>query len=433
MKAQEPVAIEVVDLGKSYSMLKRPSDRLLQLLLPKRFHGGEVFTALEHVDFTLRRGEVLGIIGVNGAGKSTLLQLVTGTITPSTGSVRTQGRIASILELGAGFNPEFTGRENVYLNAATMGLTKSEIDERLDSIIEFASIGRHIDHPVKTYSSGMLVRLAFAVASSVEPDILIIDEALSVGDGAFRRRSFDRIMEIKSRGATILFCSHVMFHVETFCDQVIWLHRGRVQLQGAVDQVLPKYQEFLEVFEADPNAQPLLDAAAKEYLFGEDTASSSSGEPRAPRGPRGEARFERIGIRLDGREGVELHGVSMKSRLDVEIDYASDPGLPPPTAALVISSESGKILASCFSNQGGDMLSRSPSGAGSIRITLDRLNLNKGIYRVGVYLFCERGMHGYAMSDPAATINLHHDGPEQGPWILNPKWISAPLDVQSTQ
>ncbi len=432
MKAQEPVAIEVVGLGKSYSMLKSPADRLLQLLLPKRFHGGDIFTALEDVSFTLRRGEVLGIIGVNGAGKSTLLQLVTGTITPTTGNVKTQGRVASILELGAGFNPEFTGRENVYLNAATMGLSKSEIDARLESIIEFASIGRHIDHPVKTYSSGMLVRLAFAVASSVEPDILIIDEALSVGDGAFRRRSFDRIMEIKSKGATILFCSHVMFHVETFCDQVIWLHRGQVQLQGAVDKVLPKYQEFLEIFEADPDAAPLLNASAdKEYLFDKSSGRLSSCEPL--RGPRGEARFDRISISLDGREGVDLHGLSMRSELCVEIDYTSDPGLPPPTAALVISSESGKILGSCFSHQGGDMLSRSPSGAGSLRITLDRLNLNKGIYRVGVYLFCERGMHGYAMSDPAATINLHHDGPEQGAWILNPKWISTPLDVQSTK
>lgn len=411
--------IVVESLGKSYRLYKRPVDRLLQMLLPRSTPRYELFVALEGVSFTLHRGEVLGIVGVNGAGKSTLLQMVAGTITPTHGSVQTQGRVASILELGAGFNPEFTGRENVYLNAATMGLKKAEIDNHLHEIIEFSGIGRHVDQPVKTYSSGMLMRLAFSVASSVEPDVLIIDEALSVGDGAFRRRSFDRIMEIKERGTTILFCSHVLFHIDTFCDRAIWLHKGQVQKLGLVSDVLPSYQAFLDIYENDVNAKPQTINEERE----EFTNQKELRPTEASTGPKGEARFESIVVSLDGKSGTDLRGRSGHSRLDVDVKYASDPHLPPPTAALVISSNTGKILGSSFSHTNGYSLVRSPNGQGTVRITLNRLPLNKGSYQIGVYLFCERGMHSYAMADPVATIIFENEGhKEQGPWLLNAQW-----------
>ena len=426
----DEIAIEVEGAGKTYRMYAHPSDRLKQAFFRRRRYYTE-FEALEKVDFRLRRGEAMGIVGVNGAGKSTLLQLIAGTVEPSRGSVRTRGRVAALLELGSGFNPEFTGRENIYLNAATLGLSKREIDERVDAIIEFAGVGPHIDQPVKTYSSGMYVRLAFSIATSVDPDVLIVDEALSVGDGAFRRRSFDRIMQIKEGGTTILFCSHALYQVEVFCDRALWLHRGRVQKIGKVPDVLRPYQEFLDAYVNDMNAEPFPSSGG---LRPEDRLpdDSAGGLPPAVAAPRGEARIQSVQVRLDGQQGTELHGRSLVSRLEVDIDFVSDPSLPAPTAALVLSSESGKILGSCLSLTQGVVFERGPDGAGAIRVAVDRIPLNKGRYRVGVYLFCERGIHGYGMADPAAHISLHHGGPEQGAWLLNAAWGSGNSDSLAT-
>jgi lipopolysaccharide transport system ATP-binding protein len=415
--------IQVQAAGKTYRLYDSPADRLWQALWPRRQPRFRDFKALQDVSFELRRGEVMGIVGVNGAGKSTLLQLVTGTITPTQGTVRTRGRVAAILELGSGFNPEFTGRENVYLNAATLGLSKAEIDARIDAIIGFAGIGAHIDQPVKTYSSGMQVRLAFSIATSVDPDVLIIDEALSVGDGAFGRRSFDRIQQIKARGATILFCSHVLFHVETFCDRAVWLHGGRVQKLGPVSEVLRLYQEFIDAYAQDANAQPdsapLLQAPAPAPA----PALQTSGKEAAS----GAARLQAVRVRLGGTAGTELQGTSLVSALQVDIAFSSDPALPPPTAALVLSSESGKILGSCSSYTQGVVFERGADGAGVGRITIDRIPLNKGRYRVGAYLLCERGFHVYEMADPAAFITLDHPGAEQGTQLLDGAWEDGPL------
>jgi len=186
------------------------------------------------VSFEIAKGDVIGILGVNGAGKSTLLQLVCGTLTATHGEVLVKGRIAALLELGAGFNPEFTGRENVFMSAAIMGLTQDEVTARFEDIVEFSGIRDFIDQPVKTYSSGMYVRLAFSVATHVDPDILVIDEALSVGDGHFARKSFDRIMALKARGCTILFCSHSIYQLEALCQQALWLDQGQVKLFESV-------------------------------------------------------------------------------------------------------------------------------------------------------------------------------------------------------
>lgn len=415
--------------GKTYRLYRRPSDRLWQLLWSGQKPWFQDFVALEEVSFELRRGEVMGIVGVNGAGKSTLLQLVTGTLAPSGGKVQTNGRVAAILELGSGFNPEFTGRENIFLNAATLGLTRSEIDSRLESIIGFAGIGLHIDQPVKTYSSGMMVRLAFSIASSVDPDVLIIDEALSVGDGAFRRHSFDRIMQIKERGTTILFCSHVLFHVEAFCDRALWLHRGKVQKIGRVAEVLGPYQEFIDAYAEDVNAVPFAEhsrAGSASFVPGDATVAPVPAVP----GPRNDARIHSVHVRLDGQTGTELHGIALESQLQVEIEFLSDPDLPAPTAALVFSSESGKILGSCLSHTQGVIFARSPEGAGLARFTLDRIPFNKGRYRVGIYLFCERGLHGYAMADPTAHVTLHHAGAEQGAYLLNGTWENGQANVE---
>ena len=211
MSSDMPFAIRANQLGKEFALFEKPIDRLKQYFFMGRRQYGRRFQALSDISFSLPKGQVLGLVGDNGAGKSTLLQIVCKTLMPTSGSVEIHGRVAALLELGAGFNSEFSGRENIYLNASVLGLTLNEINERYESIVEFSGIREFIEQPVKTYSSGMYVRLAFSVATCVDPDILVIDEALSVGDGAFARKSFDRIMELKSSGTTILFCSHSMY------------------------------------------------------------------------------------------------------------------------------------------------------------------------------------------------------------------------------
>lgn len=238
-------AIAVRSLGKCYQVYDRPVDRLKQSFWRghKRFF--REFWALRGVSFELRRGESMGIIGRNGSGKSTLLQIIAGTLTPSEGEVEVHGRIAALLELGSGFNPDFTGRENVYLNGAILGLSRCEINERFDRIAAFADIGLFLDQPVKTYSSGMVVRLAFAVQVQVEPDILIVDEALAVGDTLFQKRCFQRLHELQNQGCTILFVSHDMESVRTLTTRAIFLKEGHVSVAGSPSDVLLAYRTFL--------------------------------------------------------------------------------------------------------------------------------------------------------------------------------------------
>ena len=248
-------AVRVQDLSKHYLMYARPEDRLKQMLLPKlqSFFGTEPskfyqeFPAVNGVSFQIGRGETVGIVGRNGSGKSTLLQMICGTLQPSAGTVEVRGRIAALLELGSGFNPEFTGRENVFLNASILGLSREETLSRFESIAEFADIGHFMDQPIKTYSSGMYVRLAFAVAINVDPDILIVDEALSVGDEAFQRKCFARIEQIRAMGATILFVSHGAQTVVQLCDRAILMDRGELILEGRPKVVVNQYQRMINL------------------------------------------------------------------------------------------------------------------------------------------------------------------------------------------
>ena len=225
-------AIRARHLGKSYQVYQRPGDRLKQFVWRGRRRFYRDFWALRDVSFDVEPGATVGIIGRNGSGKSTLLQLVCGTLTPTTGSVELQGRVAALLELGAGFNPEFTGRDNVFMYGAVLGLTEQEIKDRYDHILAFADIGTFIDMPVKTYSSGMFVRLAFSVAINVDPDILIVDEALAVGDARFQQRCMAKLRQLQERGVSVLFVSHDVEAVKRLCRHVLILHDGQVVIQG---------------------------------------------------------------------------------------------------------------------------------------------------------------------------------------------------------
>lgn len=245
MSYKSDLAIYCHNLSKHYPIFTSSWQKLKSLLFKKTStKQTKVFKALDKISFVLEKGKTLGIIGANGAGKSTLLQLVTGISKADGGIIQVNGRIAALLELGAGFNAEFTGKENIYINAALLGMSSQEIEQRMQSIIDFSELNDFIDKPVKTYSSGMYVRLAFAIAINVEPDILIVDEALSVGDARFQAKCFERIKTLKKQGVTLLFCSHDIHAIKQFCDQVLWLDHGIVQQYGEPLEVCSNYMAF---------------------------------------------------------------------------------------------------------------------------------------------------------------------------------------------
>lgn len=271
------VAVRLTGLSKCYRVYEHPRDRLKQALFLGRRKFYREFWALRDVSLEVRRGETVGILGRNGSGKSTLLQMVCGTLKPTRGTVELSGRVAALLELGAGFHPEFTGRENVYLNAAILGLSERQINERFDQIVGFAELEQFIDQPVRTYSSGMYVRLAFAVAISTDPEILVVDEALAVGDEAFQRKCYARIRRIQQQGGTILFVTHNAQVVLELCNRAVLLDRGEMLLSAAPKAVVPRYYRLLY---APPEK---LDQVREEIRgAAESTAEPPAGEPAMP-------------------------------------------------------------------------------------------------------------------------------------------------------
>ena len=234
--------IAVNNLYKDFKIYDKPQDRLVEIILRNPRH--QVYHVLSDISFALADGKSLGIIGDNGAGKSTLLKLLVGILQPTSGSIRLKGQVAALLELGAGFHPEFTGRRNIYLNAALLGVPDENIPDIENDIIEFSELDYFIDRPVKTYSSGMFVRLAFSIATMVRPDILVIDEALSVGDLAFQKKCVQRMNEFREQQKTMVFCSHSMFHVQELCDTAIWLDKGKIQEIGDSDKVVGHYEDY---------------------------------------------------------------------------------------------------------------------------------------------------------------------------------------------
>ncbi len=243
------IAIQVENVSKCFEMYKTPADRLKQMLYPKLLNNKKIyydeFWALRDINFEVERGQTVGIMGQNGSGKSTLLQIITGTLSPTTGNVNVNGRVAALLELGSGFNPDFSGIENVYLNAALLGLSREATDKKLDEILAFADIGTHVEQPVRTYSSGMMLRLAFAVQAAVDTEILIIDEALAVGDARFQLKCFRRLQEMKDSGVTILFVSHATELVRSFCEKGIFLDKGQIKYIGDANTATIQYLSLL--------------------------------------------------------------------------------------------------------------------------------------------------------------------------------------------
>lgn len=236
-------AVEVKNLSKIFKRYQKPIHMLLEAFSrKKRYH--EPFVALDSISFNVPFGQVLGIVGENGAGKSTLLKILAGTLSPTTGELIIRGKTAALLELGAGFHPEFTGRQNIYLNASLLGLSQDEIRSKEADIIAFSELEDFIDKPVKTYSSGMYVRLAFSIATVVDPDVLIIDEALAVGDQHFQKKCIDRMIQFCNGGKTVVFCSHNLYQINLLCQKAIWLHNGKLKMMGKAEDITRAYEDY---------------------------------------------------------------------------------------------------------------------------------------------------------------------------------------------
>ena len=242
----EKGSVEVNDLSKVYHLYNKSSDRLRETFSIKKKKYSKDHYALKNINLSIKHGESVGIVGTNGSGKSTLLKLITGVVTPTTGEIKTEGKIAALLELGAGFNPEYTGIENIYLNGTLIVYTEEEMEKRVPAIVDFADIGEFIYQPVKSYSSGMFARLAFAVSINVEPDILIVDEALSVGDTRFQVKCIDKMRELQESGTTILFVTHAIEQIKRFCTRAIWIKNGEVVEDGEASQVVDLYDNFMK-------------------------------------------------------------------------------------------------------------------------------------------------------------------------------------------
>ena len=332
-------AVEFQSVSKSYSIYQSPGDRLKELLSFNRRKLHQDFWALHDVSFETQRGETFCIIGENGSGKSTLLQMVAGILQPSRGSLAVNGRVAALLELGAGFNPEFTGRDNVYLNGSILGLSIRQIDERYRAIADFAEIGEFINQPVKTYSSGMVVRLAFAVAINVDPEILLVDEALAVGDIYFRQRCMRKVHELRARGITILFVSHAIADVKAIGDRAMWLEQGRIREIGETGRVVAKY--LAAMVEKD-----------SAYLMrkGSTGRTPGAGSVRAPevveRIPNidhryGDGRAEVLGIAVLDAQGEPAHLLEPAQRITVRISVRARDEISQPIVGFMMRNHLG--------------------------------------------------------------------------------------------
>ncbi|HEY4594336.1 MAG TPA: ABC transporter ATP-binding protein [Thermoanaerobaculia bacterium] len=360
--------VQAEGLTKVYRSYATPWDRLLEGITRRRRH--REFRALEGVGFALPRGEGLALIGENGAGKSTLLKILAGITAPTSGGFRVSGKIASILELGSGFHPEFTGRQNIVLNAAMLGLSPEELRRKMPDIVAFSELGDFIDQPVKTYSTGMAMRLGFSIATQVEPDVLIIDEALSVGDGYFQKKCMDRLRRFVDGGGTLLFCSHAMYYVSAFCQRALWLRRGRAEALGPTEEVVREYENFLVA------------KSAQAALAGENAAEAPPPPSSLP------ARI--ASARLLGTRTLYTQG----DPWELEVAWESeDPRLAFHLGVGVNRADGVEVCS--FATHLDGLAPVSGARAYSARLAIPSLPLVKGEFTLYIFLLDEEGLHIY--------------------------------------
>lgn len=363
-------SIEVNNLSKVYKLYNKPSDRLKEALIPVKKSYHKDFYALKDLNFKIKQGETVGFVGKNGSGKSTLLKILTEVLTPSAGNIVINGKVSALLELGAGFNGEYTGMENIYLNGTVLGYTREEMDAKVDDIVKFADIGDYIYQPVKTYSSGMFVRLAFAVAINVEPDILIVDEALAVGDVRFQLKCMDKFLEFKKKGITILYVSHDVNSIKRFCTRAIWINEGHLEDDGDVDTVTDKYLDYLK----------RLDAKEQEGLEenSQKADTKANGEPDIA---------EVISMRIVNSKGEETTELEHGEKVSITVEYnVKDTNIQHPVLGIALLRLDNLYV--CGLNTLLDQVTVPwKKGHNKVTLTYDKLNIIGGGYYFDVALY----------------------------------------------
>ncbi len=417
----EPI-IQVRNLSKAYRMWQTPSARLKSPFLEgaARFLGTGTgpgralnaraaagyrdFYALRDLSFTVHRGEATGIIGRNGSGKSTLLQLIAGTLTPTTGTLDVNGRVSALLELGSGFNPDFTGRENVFLNGAIYGLSAAEMERKFDEIAAFADIGDFIDQPVKTYSSGMMVRLAFSVGFSVQPDILIIDEALSVGDVFFQQKCFKKLHDMLEHGTTLLFVSHDMEAVRNLCEQVVLLNEGRMDFVGAPDETVSRYYALFGRRVEGAGPAPAAGAAVRPAAE-ERSALLAHDLLPAAKSRHGDRRLEIAALTVENEHGANSLRVEMTRVAILRVLLRAHEAISEPSLGLNLYDRMTNLVFAAGTRQLGIKLK--PMAAGEERIVTFRLTCS---LQPGEYTFSFEASEPSAEGPNFGFLHDKHEG-----------------------
>lgn len=379
------MTLQVQQLGKEYRLYDSPRQRLKALLTGRHLHRSH--WALQDVSFNLHQGQCLGVIGDNGAGKSSLLKLLAGSLQPSTGSITRSGRLTAILELGAGFHPDFTGRQNLYFGGSLIGISAAEMALLEPEIIDFCELGAAMDRPVKTYSSGMTVRLAFALVTAVEPQLLIIDEALAVGDQHFQKKCVERIEQFRSNGCTILFCSHSLYHVQQLCDTSLWLKGGKVQAYGPTSEVLAAYEVHVRAQErtdaASQTARQIAGQTASQSADGADAASDN-----APRRP---ARIESLTLAdVDAANPPLLQTPDLLVTVRVHM-----PDGEVPSIGVMLEQAHGVGVTSVTTHNDGVVPRHLGDNLWQVQLRFTDLPLHSGEYLVSAYLFDAKGLVVY--------------------------------------
>ncbi len=393
-KGEEKVLV-VKEVGKEYRLYASPRERLKSLLTGKANYRSH--WAVREVSFHLKRGQCLGVIGDNGAGKSSLLKLIAGTIQPSVGSIERVGRLTAILELGAGFHPDFTGRDNLYFAGNLIGLSREELTSLETSILDFCELNEAIDRPVKTYSSGMTVRLAFALVTAVQPDVLIIDEALAVGDQHFQKKCVERIMAFRNNGCTILFCSHSPYHIRHLCDTAMWIDGGRIREFGETEAVLGAYDVHTRLLNGpidDPSAQ--IDPEAPGASNQDDITKT----PEVVRKPDGKS----IPVVDDGTARILAVELANLGEGDPQLLMGRDliatitvrgRGQERPNVGFMIEQSKGVGITSLATHEEGAVPTALADGKWQSVLTFPNLPLHSGEYVVSAFLFDESGLVVY--------------------------------------
>ena len=425
--AADDFAIRVEALTKTYRLYGRPFDRVKEVVLRKKLH--REVRGLADVSFTLAHGSTVGIIGSNGAGKSTLLKVLAGTTLPTSGSFELRGRVASLLELGTGFYPGFTGRQNIVLNGIVNGYSRAEIEAKVPGIIEFSELKPFIDQPMRTYSSGMVMRLGFSVATAVDPDVLIIDEILAVGDLHFQKRCVDKIVSFKNAGKTILFCSHSMFHVEEICERALWIRDGKVEQDGKSRDVVLAYSNFERgrrtTFSVLSNAE-VTEATDGAVAAGDGLAAGAGGD--AVSLPPPGAMPVILAARLrDPHTGAILQQAQLLKDLVVEIDYELPADLADGvTVGFAINRLDQIMVCGIGSNLSG-FTAPATRGRWRVQVAVQRLPLLAAEYSITAYLTDTRALHVYHQQSIGTRFEISQHERRVGMIHLDHTFAAEPL------